>query len=140
MNKQQLIYLAGPYTHKHKSVMRKREQAHGKAAGDLTKMGIHVYAPIPETCGMVKYGGLNETSWEFWRGKDLNQLSRCDEIWVMDIEGWTKSLGVKGEVKFAVLNNIPVGILNTELMTVFYPDQEELLTKFGVQKLEELND
>ena len=95
-----LIYLAGPYTHKHKSVRNAREKALTTYAAELVKQGKHVWSPITESHQYSKVLGL-ETNWEFWREHDLFMLSKCDELRVLMLDGWKDSVGVSAELKEA---------------------------------------
>src|SRR3990167_8226500 len=108
-------YLAGPYTHKDKAIMDEREVLHSKAANALKQAGLIVYAPIPETTALAKLGGMVETNWAFWRDHDLNMLDRCDKLLVLMIPGWKESVGVRGEVKFALTKGMPVEFLAADL-------------------------
>lgn len=135
--KKPLIYLAGPYSSPYTALMKERESIHAIVAVELKKQGNAVYCPIAETVTLAQLGGLSGTSWEDWRQHDLNLLSRCDQIYVLLIDGWKESLGVRGEVKFALKNHMPVYFINQEVDTVFGTDT---LRMFGVTNIEELND
>lgn len=132
-----LIYLAGPYSHKDRSIMEDRELKHAQCAVALKKQGLSIYAPIPETTALAKLAGLTGTSWEDWREHDLNLLGRCDEIMVMLIPGWKESLGVRGEVKFALKNNIPITFVSEDGSDKI---RTNVLEMFEVGHVDELND
>lgn len=135
-----LTYLAGPYTHPNQQVMEDREIQHSRCAAKLIKQNIHVYAPIAETCMIAKHDDIKDTGWEFWRAKDLNQLSRCDEMYIILMDGWRESKGVRGEVKFAIQNNIPIHLVDVDGTYTIEPPTKQLLGMFGVKEVTELND
>lgn len=137
MIRKALIYLAGPFSHTEKAIMNEREIQHAKCAIALKQQGLSIYAPITETTALEKLGGLKETSWAYWREHDLNLLSRCDELWVMLLDGYKESLGVKGEVKFAVKNSIPIKFVAIDGSYTLIKD---ILKEFDVKTIEELND
>jgi hypothetical protein len=141
MKHKKLVYLAGPYSHPDKAVRKNREICHSLCAVALKRQGeIDVYAPIPETTALCELGGLTGTDWNSWRGHDLNLLSRCDEIYVMMIDGYKESLGVRGEVKFALQNDIPVKFIDEDAMILIEYTRLEILDLFGVEEVTELND
>jgi len=135
-----LIYLAGPITPpKDKpELYLERIRAHARCAVHLQSRGeVDIYSPASETHGFVELGGMSGTTWEDWRGKDLNQLSRCDEIYVMLLDGWKESLGVRGEVKYALKNNIPVSFVTVDGQDIVRTNTLEM---FEVKSADDLND
>lgn len=134
----ELIYLAGPYSHKDPKVMEHRELMHSKCAALLLSQGIHVYSPIAETVNIAKHDSVKDTGWEFWRATDLNKLSRCDRMYVMNIGGWEESKGVRGEVKYAIKNNIPIEYIDEHATCRMLAT--DILEVFGVKDVELLND
>lgn len=131
-----LKYLAGPFSNPDQKIMDERKVLHAKLAVLLKNRGESIYAPIPETTCLTELGGLSGTSWKDWREHDLNLLQRCDELYVMLIQGWRESLGVRGEVKFAIQNNIPIRFINME-GELFRLNVFEM---FLIESEEELND
>lgn len=135
-----LYYIAGPYTHKNTNVQDQREIEHSKISAELLKNGYLIYSPIAETIMLAKHGKLIGTDWDTWREKDLKMLERCDELLIINIDGWQQSRGVKGEVKYCFKNNKPVSLLDVGLMAIFTISKEALLREFGVKHEDELND
>lgn len=136
----ELTYLAGPYTHHDEKVMEDREIQHSRCGALLMAQGIHVYVPIAETCMIAKHDSVKDTGWDFWRAIDLNKLARCDKMMIIDIDGWKESKGVRGEVKYALLNNIPVSIVSVDASFIIEPAIEQLLEMLNVTKATDLND
>lgn len=146
-----LYYLASAYSHTDPKVRQERSDAVSLLALELTEQGLSVYAPISETVSLAdaaeKHRGAPlSTSWAFWRQKDLSLLDRCDALIIAgDIEGWSKSVGVRAEVKYAVLKNKPVFLLQKgpvfkePLFLVMDPlSIESIRTIFQVKTVEEL--
>lgn len=140
MNKHpNLIYLASPYSHTDEYIQHQRAKEISQIAGQLIGEGVHVYCPIAETVMIAKHGELNTTDWEFWKAKDCNQLSRCDELWIAQMDGYQESIGIKGEVKYALENNIPVWFLDPVEFCLYQTDSEkELLDIFNCHNIKEL--
>lgn len=111
-----LIYLASPYSHPDPLVQNEREKVVCQLAFLLINAGYLVYCPIAETAALVRHSQSIDTGWEFWRKKDLLQLDRCDELWIADMDGWTESKGVQGEVRHAMLNSKLVSLLQFDLV------------------------
>src|ERR1035437_2593827 len=98
-----MIYFASPYSHPDKSVVSERFVSVVKACGWLMVNVPEVqmfYSPIAHTHPIAEYSTL-PGGWEYWMTCDKTILSRCSEIWVYCISGWTKSVGVNAERKIA---------------------------------------
>ncbi len=98
-----MVYLASPYTHPDKQVQADRFLTVVKACGWLMVNATQVqmiYSPIVHTHPIADACTL-PGHWQFWETCDKALLSRCNEIWVFCIPGWTKSTGVKAERKIA---------------------------------------
>lgn len=48
------------------------------------------------------------TDADYWLRQNLAFLSRCDKMYVLQLEGWEKSDGVQREIAFATEHNIPI--------------------------------
>ena len=94
-----MIYLASPYTHDDPAVMQARYEAVCQAAAHFMGMGHHVYSPIAHSHGIAAYG--LPTEWKFWQALDEDMIRRCDEVWVVMLDGWDESRGIRAEVAFA---------------------------------------
>lgn len=46
--------------------------------------------------------------WEFWANFDECLISRCQELWILCIPGWTKSTGCKAERALAEKYHLPI--------------------------------
>ena len=46
-------------------------------------------------------GGGLPGEWSFWEGHDTDYLMLCDEVVVLQIDGWEESEGVREEVRLA---------------------------------------
>lgn len=133
-----LVYLAGPISTTKPGQYLERIRAHAKCAVQLESQGkVNIYSPACETHGYVELGGKIGTSWKDWKQHDLNILSRCNKLYVMLLDGWKESIGVKGEVKYALKNNIPIEFVNVEGTVTIITD---VLEMFDIKEVEELND
>jgi hypothetical protein len=101
-----LIYLASPYTHVDVAVRQRRYENACQAVALLLKAGVFAYSPIVHTHPLTQYG--LEGPWEFWRDYDLTFLKRCSELWVLTLDGWQESKGVRAEIETARSWGLPV--------------------------------
>lgn len=96
-----LIYLASPFTHKNKSVMEERFWVVSEVAGRLTKeRNVHLYCPIAMGWPIAQKADL-PTDWNYWQHNCKVFISRCQELWVVMIDGWKESTGVQAEIEYA---------------------------------------
>jgi hypothetical protein len=91
-----LIYLASPHSHTEPLVRQMRYELALKALRILLNNGLHVFSPI------VHSHDLNlSNDFAFCQEIDFHFLHRCDELWVLLIDGTWESIGVKAEIKEA---------------------------------------
>lgn len=102
-----IIYLASPYTHKNKSIMQLRYKQVSEFGARLIKLGMVVFAPIPMSVPIAKYGEMTG-AWDTWKHLDLTFLKKCKAMIVYKLSGWDSSLGVNEEVIYAKANRIPI--------------------------------
>ena len=107
------IYLACPYSDDLSYVRHKRFTAVSRIAAILVKAGLLVYSPISMTHPMATYGNMDGT-WETWEKMDEWMLGLCDELWVLKLDGWAQSIGVKVEVGLAYERGMPVQFFTTK--------------------------
>ena len=105
MNKNELIYLASPYSHPDQTIRELRVKQVCECAGKLMEQGLLVFCPIAHThliaeAMTVGLADANKLGYEAWQRQDEAMLSRCDRLVVCRIGGWTESKGIKAEVDF----------------------------------------
>ena len=102
-----LIYLAQPYSHENKDVRIWRYEKALKAVAAGMKWHVYFISPIIQSHLVAETFDLS-TDFEYWKIMDEAILSRCDEMWILNLPGWYKSVGVKEEYKIAKKHGIPV--------------------------------
>ena len=108
-----MIYLASPYTDPDVNIQEQRYEEVTKVAAELTQEFGHAFIlPITQSHQMVKHIPELGGSFANWKDIDLLFLSRCDEMWVVNMPGWDTSTGVTAEIRFAKEQNIPVMLLS----------------------------
>lgn len=93
-----LIYLASPYSAKQETVVERRVVQTQDAAARLLKAGHIVISPILHSHPMA---GLVSFDHAQWLDVDKQLIDRSDEVWVLCLDGYAKSEGVKIEVDHA---------------------------------------
>lgn len=100
MKKKKLVYVIGAYSGDTQNNIMKAEAV----SIELIRKGYHVITPHKNTAGYEKYE--DETiSYRTWIEMDLNILSRCDAIFIMD--NAKDSKGSQIEIAFAKERKIP---------------------------------
>jgi len=94
------IYLATPYTSNSHKIRTERFELVTRKAGELLKLGHIVFSPITQNHLISEWCDL-PMGWEFWEKYDKSFIEWCDEVWVCQLPGWKKSVGVKAEIKIA---------------------------------------
>ena len=108
-----MIYLASPYSHPDPAVREDRFRAACLAAAALLRQGHAVFSPIAHSHCVATVGDL-DPSWALWRAGDLRLLEACDELVVLRLDGWDRSVGVTEEVAYARSRGTPVAYLDPD--------------------------
>jgi len=117
MKKNELIYLASPYSHAYCGVMADRFRDVCSAASRLMRDGYNIFSPIAHTHPIALAGGL-PTDFDYWQKYDEIILSRCDRLVVLMLDGWEKSNGIAMEIKIAKRIGIPVEYIDADTLEV----------------------
>lgn len=105
-----ILYLACPYTHRDFQVRLRRFEQATKAAASLISDGYIVFSPITMThpIDIVLAGSENTLGSDFWIKFDEAFMDRCDELVLLEIDGWMESSGVIREIEYFRANNKPL--------------------------------
>lgn len=107
INGKKLIYLAGPYWHEDIKVRSKRFKMYTKLAAKLImNKDVYVISPITHGHPIAQIKGFDLH--HDWLPLGAELLIPCDELWVLDIEGWRDSKGTKFEITQAELASKPI--------------------------------
>ena len=97
MDKNEIIYLAAPYTHADSSVCEERFEKITEYAASLIRKQMIVLSPVTMCHPMTKYGLLGD--WQFWERFDRAYLMLCSRMIVLCLPGWKESKGVQAEIQ-----------------------------------------
>jgi len=119
------IYLACPYSDPEEAVRGRRFVQVSMCAAQLMQEGHNVFSPITHSHFIAQLGDLPQ-KWDFWRQIDFEYIERfAEEVWVLMLPGWEKSVGVRAETSYAEELGIPVKFLDPEAFTLEWPEPED---------------
>jgi len=102
-----MIYVASPYTHESKQVMRLRYEAVCKFCAEATRKNFKVFSPICHWHPIaIKYTLPREVG--YWRDWNMEVLCFCKALWILTIPGYKESTGILGETCEAVTLKLPI--------------------------------
>lgn len=96
-----IVYLASPYTHSDKTVMALRCQQVQRVCAELARRHINVFSPIAHWHPISVVHNLPH-EFLFWEELDRKMIRALDEFWILTLDGWTESVGVKAEIRIAI--------------------------------------
>jgi len=94
-----MIYLASPYWHADPAIRNQRFRAACRATAEMIRQGTTVFSPVVYGHALIAHGLPGD--WSFWQRHDAQYLGRCDEVVVLQIDGWEESEGVQAELRLA---------------------------------------
>jgi hypothetical protein len=103
-----MIYLAAPYTGD-KETIEQRMVLVCKTIAKMQAAGQHVVSPLLMHF-ILKHAPL-PSDWNFWKTYSVELLQRCDELYVLCLDGWKESPGVMEEIELARTFQKPVTYL-----------------------------
>jgi hypothetical protein len=111
-----MIYLASPFTHKDRHVEFLRFTQTLKAVYDLIKTDKMVFSPVVHCYPMHAFLGASG-DYNYWMVWNWSMLRRCDKLWILCLNEWDTSKGIRGEIEYALINHIEISLLNPDSLT-----------------------
>ena len=102
-----MIYVASPYSHTDFRVQHLRYKQVADFCHQRVNEGDLVISPIAHW----HYIAMNhhiDGDWKTWKEYNSQLISYCREMWVLMLEGWEDSIGVRAELDLAEEHDIPV--------------------------------
>lgn len=103
-----MIYLASPYSHPDPAIRQQRYETVCCAAAQLMAEGHHIFSPIAMTHGICLQGKPEDFAYQFWASFDEEMIRLCDRFWILRMEGWENSKGIRAELDYAVSLGKPI--------------------------------
>lgn len=101
------IYLASPYSDDNPDVMHQRYLDTCKFVAQALKDNKVIFSPIVNTHLLAVEEGL-PSEFKFWKNYNEKILSKADMLYVLTLDGYKESVGIKGEIDYAQKNGIPI--------------------------------
>ncbi len=104
-----MIYLASPYTHDDPEVVKERYAKTCKVAGILIREGYRVFSPIAHTHAILVVADL-PGNFAFHRDLNFHMIDLCSGFFVLRMNGWEESVGVRAETDYLLKNRMGIGV------------------------------
>lgn len=108
-----IIYLACPYSHEEKHIRELRFLQVTDYTAKQVALGNIVFSPISYGHLLSEFKDM-PLNFEFWENFCLTFLSKCDEMHILKLEGWSESIGINGEGSYCRDNNIKIKYIDYE--------------------------
>lgn len=130
------IYLASPHSHTSAGVRQDRYVCALNCLSWLLENGFWAFSPIVHCHNLPLNQDESKIKWDFWKEFDTETITRCDEVWILLMNGTLESKGVKEEVMIARLQGKKVMVIQNEYVgyTVYPLEQASPLVQecFGI--------
>ena len=93
-----IIYLASPYSHNSAAVREDRYLSARRFTILQLQRGVAIFSPIVYGKDMETQIG---TAFEPWANLNDSMIRACAELWVLMLDGWEKSRGIRHELQLA---------------------------------------
>lgn len=113
LKKKPVIYVAAPYTvhaKEQKWNIEHRVTVANRYAAYLCKKRFIVFSPLSMSHPLMHFGCPSDK--KFWQMQDSFFLNKCDELHVLDIDGWELSSGLANKIQMAKDHRIPIKHIN----------------------------
>ena len=95
------IFLCSPYSHKDKYLVEHRVKQINQAAAKLMRDGHIVFSPISHSHYIAMQEDLPK-AFEWWVRQNHAFIEWCEAVYVLALDGWKESVGVKDEICYAI--------------------------------------
>lgn len=101
------IYLVSPYSSPDPLIMKTRFLLAEQVTAKLLSEGKWIYSPIVHCHELAAKYSL-PTDFDFWQSYNKAMIKEASALWVLEIPGWRESKGVREEIEFARLLELPI--------------------------------
>lgn len=106
-----ISYLAAPYSGTEEEINSRMEEFY-RIDAELMSKGYFTVSPLLKHA-TLPYGNL-PGNWDYWEEYSRALLSRCDEMIIITLSGWSTSNGVLGEMSICRELGIPFRFFDPE--------------------------
>ena len=102
-----VAYLSVPYSSDNEQVREYRFRAVNKAVAKLFLENKFVFSPISHSHPIAEQEKM-PTDFKFWGQYNYVMIRKCDELYVLMLDGWKESIGVQQEIQIAETLGKPI--------------------------------
>lgn len=103
-----MIYVAAPYTHSDPDIVKHRMNLFAITMAELIRRGEHPVSPLMNHF-LTDYVETDfPLTWDYWKEYSFSLMRNCVELYVVTMDGWEQSSGVKAEIEMAEKMQKPV--------------------------------
>ena len=102
-----MIYVGSPYSDPDHLVRADRAFHVARFAAQYVRRGHVIYSPIASWHHVAEQFTLLK-DFQFWKQLNFGILRLASEMWVLELDGWAKSVGLNGEMDMALDLYIPI--------------------------------
>ena len=110
-----MIYLCSVYSLEadgDMDVLDARTKVAQEFTGEMLREGYCIFSPIAHCHEVSKITKLPK-EWDFWGHLDMQYIDASDEVWVLKMPGWKRSVGITAEIKYAREKGKPIKYIPT---------------------------
>lgn len=112
-----MIIVTGPYSSTNKEIKELRIKSISDACLNLMHRGDISVSPLILGLALIEKSGKDlPDSYEFWSKFCKEFVSKSDIMYILNLEGWESSNGVKDEIQEAHRLNIPVYLVDSKTL------------------------
>lgn len=94
------VYLAGPYSDPDPAIREARYAALTAEYARICRDGFICYSPITHShVAAVRHGLPGDA--RYWERVNMAFMKCCRELWILRLDGWDSSVGVRAETEWA---------------------------------------
>lgn len=105
------VFLASPYTHPLREERERRFHAAERACVHYLAKGTAIYSPIVHWHNIALQ---QELPYDYLAWQKVNDplIENCRAFYILEIDGWLKSLGVQHEIEVALASGKPCYVVS----------------------------
>jgi hypothetical protein len=114
-----MIVVSGPYSHSNPDIKQARVKAIADACVTLFQNGEMSCSPLLAGLSFIEKSEKKmPDDYSFWQKFCRAYVEIGHKLYVLDLDGWQESSGVKDEIDCALENSIPVYLVESNTLSI----------------------
>jgi hypothetical protein len=114
-----MVVVSGPYSHSNPDIKQIRVKAIADACVKLFQNGDICCSPLLAGLSFIEKSSYHmPDDYDFWKNFCRSYVKAGHVLYVLDIEGWKESTGVKDEIEYAQSFGMPVYLIEPETLEI----------------------